>query len=90
MFLQHPFANEVLPGAEYDNPHYLLRPGAEMPKIEDLSLGSDDEVSGQIESENDTGGNLAMRVFEAVEADGGEIVVPDAQQSPRLRTTLLR
>jgi hypothetical protein len=32
LFLQHPFESEVLAGAAYDNPHYLLRPGASMPK----------------------------------------------------------
>ncbi|KAI0848760.1 hypothetical protein F5Y00DRAFT_269978 [Daldinia vernicosa] len=38
-FLQQPYATEVIPGVQYDNPHYLVRPGSEMPKLENLSLG---------------------------------------------------
>lgn len=41
IFLRHPFAAERLPDVEYDNPRYLLRPGANMPRMEDLIMDID-------------------------------------------------
>lgn len=91
LFLQHPCASEVLPDVEYDNPQFLLRPGAEMPKIEDLQLDFDDDFSLQTRpEEEETGKGHLLRLFETAEADGGEMTIPGTLPSPRLRSTLLR
>lgn len=43
LHLQHPLTTECEVHTQYDNPHYLVRPGASMPKPERLSLAEDDE-----------------------------------------------
>lgn len=90
-FLQHPSVAEMLPGVEYDNPHYLLRPGAMMPKIEDLSMDIDGDSRSQEESEDETRSNNLVRIFEsaALAADGGRVTHLKATPSPRLRSILM-
>ncbi|KAJ0108129.1 uncharacterized protein J7T55_007248 [Diaporthe amygdali] len=85
LFLQHPYASEVLPDVEYNNPHYLLRPGAEMPKVEDLHLEFEDDVSVQTGLEEESENDHLLRLLETAEADGGELTVVDTSPSPRLR-----
>ena len=38
LFLQHPAAHECNRDVKYSNPHYLARPGFDMPKLEELPL----------------------------------------------------
>ncbi|PMD44747.1 hypothetical protein L207DRAFT_483787 [Hyaloscypha variabilis F] len=38
LYLQHPSAAELDRHVDYSNPHYLLRPGSQMPKLESLSI----------------------------------------------------
>ncbi|RYP15859.1 hypothetical protein DL765_005473 [Monosporascus sp. GIB2] len=45
LFFQHPALDEYDPGVPYFNPHLLLRPGAEMPKIERLSISDSQRAS---------------------------------------------
>jgi hypothetical protein len=89
-FLQHPSATEILPEIEYGNPHYLLRPGAKMPKIEDLRLEIDQYTSLQSEPEDDIRKSNILRLFETAEADGGTVTVLNTPPSPRLRSPLMR
>lgn len=89
-FLQHPGDNEVLPGVEYDNPHYLLRPGAEMPRFKDLRLETDDDGSLRSEPEDEIRKSNLLRLFETAEADGGSVTVLNTLPSPRLHSPLMR
>lgn len=90
-FLQHPSTAELLPDVDYDNPHYLLRPGAKMPGIEDLSMDIDGDVSPQDESEDDTRSSNLLRIFEsaALAADGGRVTHLNVTPSSRLRSVLM-
>lgn len=90
-FLQHPSAAELLPGVEYDNPHYLLRPGAKMPRMEDLSIEIDGEVPSKDELEYEARSSNLLRMFEtaALAANGGGVTPLKATPSPRLRTVLM-
>ena len=47
LFFQHPTAEEYDPRIPYFNPHFLLRPGAEMPKIEELSVSDTSSATGK-------------------------------------------
>lgn len=89
LFLQHPSAAEVLPEVEYDNPHYLLRPGAKMPAIEDLSMESDSNTPWQKDLEDETRSSNLLRMFESAGADGGVVADLKATPSPRLRSVLM-
>lgn len=90
-FFQHPSAAELLPHVEYDNPHYLLRPGAKMPGMEDLSMEIDGDVPSQDELEDEARSSDLLRIFEsaALAADGGRMTHLKATPSPRLRTILM-
>ncbi|KAI1737674.1 SNF2 family N-terminal domain-containing protein [Xylaria scruposa] len=88
-FLQHPSAAELIPGVQYDNPHYLARPGAEMPKLENLQL-DDMNDDMQTEGEGEISKVRYMRIFETAEADGGAITVINTLPSPRLCSPLMR
>jgi len=46
LFLQHPSVSECDARVPYDNPQYWLRPGATMPKLEDLAIST--ETAGGI------------------------------------------
>lgn len=90
-FLQHPSAAELLPDVEYDNPHYLLRPGANMPRMEDLSMEIDGDVPSEDRLEDEARSSNLLRIFEsaALAADGGQMAHLKATPSPRLRTVLM-
>lgn len=90
-FLQHPSAAELLPDVEYDNPHYLLRPGAKMPRIEDLSMEIDGDVPSQAELEDEARSGDLLRIFEsaALAADGDRVTHLKVTPSPRLRAVLM-
>lgn len=90
-FLQHPAVAELLPDVEYDNPHYLLRPGAKMPEREDLSLEIDGDIPSQNELEDETRSSDLLRIFEsaALAADGGRVPHLKVTASPRLRSVLM-
>lgn len=92
LFLQHPSADEVLPQVKYDNPHYLVRPGAEMVRLKDLQLEpyDDDNSSVEMEPDNKTGSSELLRLFETAATDDGTAKVPNISPSPRLRSALMR
>ena len=89
-FLQHPYATEIIPEVQYDNPHYLLRPGAEMPKLEHLHLDIVDDSSAQTEPGNEISKSRFLQIFETAEADGGTVTAMKTSQSPRLCSLLMR
>lgn len=88
-FLQQPYATEVIPGVPYDNPHYLVRPGAEMPKLENLSLDTVDDNPTHTEIRGEMSKGHFLRIIESAEADGGAVTVVNTSLSPRLRTKLM-
>ncbi|GAW19570.1 hypothetical protein ANO14919_090580 [Xylariales sp. No.14919] len=95
IFLQHPSAAEVMPEAQYDNPHYLARPGEGMPKLERFYQDervSQDSMRDNAEAEltDDIRGGRLRRIFETAEADGGSVTVMNVAPSPRLRTPLMK
>jgi hypothetical protein len=89
-FLQPPYAGEIIPEVQYDNPHYLLRPGAEMPKLEHLHLDMVDDSSTQPETGNEISKSRFLQIFETAEADGGTVTTMKTSPSPRLRSPLMR
>lgn len=90
LFLQHPFADEIKPGIKYDNPHYLRRPGAEMPKLERLSLESMEEDFTHKTLNDELGKSRWLRIFDDADADGDGTKVANPFLSPRIRSQLMR
>jgi hypothetical protein len=69
-FLQHPYAEEC-GELEYCNPHYLVRPGASMPKLQ----GTASFVSASTKpssSLNELSKNRVLQVFDRVGLGGDE------------------
>lgn len=89
-FLQHPYAAEIIPEVQYHNPHYLLRPGAEMPKLEHLHLDIVDDSSAQTGPGNEMSKSRFLQIFESAEADGATVTAMKTSPSPRLRSPLMR
>lgn len=83
--LQHPLSGEYDQQVEYINPHYLLRPGAEMPQSEGLSICSDSGNSKSSETLDDADKGRFLRIFDL--ANGAENSLR-AEPSPRIRSTL--
>lgn len=91
LFLQHPYAEEVLPEVEYDNPHYLLRPGAQMARLKDMSLENERDSSVQSGPGDEMSKSNLLWLFETAATDDEAVAVPTTTMaSPRLRSTLMR
>lgn len=84
-FLQHPSAAELLPDVEYDNPHYLLRPGAKMPRIEDLRIEVNGEASLHDELEDETRRSNLLRIFESAALAANDDRATHLKTTPSLR-----
>ncbi|KAJ3542098.1 hypothetical protein NM208_g4029 [Fusarium decemcellulare] len=85
LYLQHPLLDEYDQSVEYYNPHLLLRPGSEMPRIEDLHLQGEEETLPGSDALDEVSQGKIWRIFDM--ASGGE-GVPEVTPSPRLKTTL--
>ncbi|RYP73408.1 hypothetical protein DL770_007777 [Monosporascus sp. CRB-9-2] len=85
LFFQHPALDEHDPGVPYFNPHLLLRPGAEMPKIEGLSISDSQRAATKGGLLNEVNQGRIWRIFELANGAGTSAVVAS---SPRLRSTL--
>ncbi|KAM0551843.1 hypothetical protein ACHAPJ_008179 [Fusarium lateritium] len=88
LYLQHPTPDECDHSAEYFNPHLLLRPGAKMPRIQDLSLENDEEEQSQQAGSaalDEVAQGKIWRIFDL--ASGGD-VRPQISPSRRLKSTL--
>jgi len=88
-FLQHPSITEVIPGVQYDNPHYLLRPGAEMPKLKHLHQHAAEDIA-PAQSVDEISKSRFLRMFETTVADEGALTMVNISPSPRLRSALMR
>ena len=87
LFFQHPFQGELDGSVPYFNPHYLLRPGAEMPDLGRLSLLCSSTDRTPAEVLGDVAKAQLMRVFDLAYDPGDSI---NAKPSRRLKTTLQR
>ena len=88
LFFQHPSTTECAGQIRYCNPHYLLRPGSDMPKLEDLSLTTDVRSSRQLEQLDEVNMARLLRIFDCADVDGSQIFV-SVDPSPRLRSRLM-
>ena len=91
LFLQHPGEAEFDREVKYINPQYLLPPGEDMPRIEDLKVSrccaARGNSAGLRESLGEVERNEILRIFDSAcnsHADLMDTIKP----SPRLRTTL--
>ena len=85
LYLQQPSAAECGREVEYCNPHHLLRPGSQMPKLDELSISSDVRNVPTSETLDEVNKNRFMQVFESAnDITISAQIIP----SPRLRSTL--
>ena len=85
LYLQHPTPNEYDRHVEYINPHYLLRPGSQMPELEFSPKISDPRAQKQVEPLDEVNKSRFMRIFDLA----NETVSPaTVETSSRLRSTL--
>ncbi|KAF2191078.1 hypothetical protein K469DRAFT_746516 [Zopfia rhizophila CBS 207.26] len=64
LYLQQPSAEECDRDVEYCNPHYLLRPGAQMPKLDELSISSNARKGGSSEMLDEVNKSRFMQIFD--------------------------
>lgn len=83
LYLQQPSLAECDRDIEYSNPHYLVRPGCEMPKLESTSSDVGNEVSPARLDDVKTG--QFMQLFDLADNNG---IRPEIKPSPRLRSSL--
>jgi len=89
LFLQHPTNAECGRHRKYVNPHYLLRPGTNMPRLEQLPLMAGARSSIQPEKSDEVELARLSRIFDCAEPEVSEALVT-TEPSPRLRSTLMR
>lgn len=83
LYLQPPFCEDIDVDSQYCNPHYLLRPGSQMPMADDIAGGVEDVLSpGTIDEGTKS---QVMSIFDSADDHG---VQPTAEPSPRLRSQL--
>lgn len=87
LYLQHPSQSEYDRNVEYINPQFLLRPGAHMPELEQLSINASSTKQNSSESWDEANKSRVLRIFDlANEAVSSVTIKP----SSRLRSTLQR
>lgn len=85
VYLQHPSVQEYDRNVKYINPHYLIRPGAQMPDLEQLSINSDAGVEKPAESLDEVNKSCVMCIFDLANEVGSLRTV---EPSRRLQSTL--
>ncbi|KAG2026680.1 hypothetical protein GB937_001466 [Aspergillus fischeri] len=85
VYLQHPRDTEYDHRMPYVNPHFLVRPGSEMPKLEDLVLSDDEEHPQSSEMLTMEQKSEIMRIFDSTNIVNGPY---QARSSSRLASTL--
>ncbi|KAL9074287.1 MAG: hypothetical protein Q9157_004452 [Trypethelium eluteriae] len=85
LYLQQPTAAECDRNITYANPHYLIRPGSQMPNLEEYPTLSEDRSIPGPESLNEVDKGRLMRIFDFANADN---LRPNIAPSPRLRSCL--
>jgi hypothetical protein len=82
---QHPSRTECETDVEYCNPHYLVRPGSQMPALEELSISSDTRIKTASETLGEVEKGKLLRVFDSA----GDFGIPSQiTASLRLRSIL--
>ena len=84
LYLQHPRLVEYDQSTEYFNPHLLLRPGARMPRIEDLCVDTEESKPGPTALDEVKKG----RIWGIIDQANGGLVVPEVVPSCRLKSAL--
>ncbi|KAK2612780.1 hypothetical protein QQS21_001232 [Conoideocrella luteorostrata] len=84
LYLQCPSAVEYDSHVPYHNPHYLLRPGSQMPVFEIQSLGENGD-STEYKDLDEVDKGRFLRLFDEADDNGIEVRV---QPSSRLQVTL--
>ncbi|KAK5987845.1 SMARCA3-like protein-like protein [Cladobotryum mycophilum] len=83
-YFQHPLSSEYDGNMQYRNPHYLLRPGSQMPILEEVTgRGDDKKMESDLLDESSKG--RFMRLFDEA---GDGIIETDIEPSGRLRSML--
>ncbi|KAK0630427.1 SNF2 family N-terminal domain-containing protein [Bombardia bombarda] len=99
LYLQHPSFTEYHGlSAPYSNPHYLLRPGAEMPNLQQLWISSGESSNKLLKKKelDQSSKNRFMDIFDAADGDEEDLSPLELSQaitvtaSPRIKTTLKR
>lgn len=86
LFFQHPTPEEYDPVVPYFNPHFLLRPGAEMPRIEDLSVsGCSRPAAGKSALLDEVDKGRIWKIFDLANGVGA---LASVAASGRLKSTL--
>ncbi|MCJ1307332.1 hypothetical protein MMC25_000978 [Agyrium rufum] len=88
VFLQHPAAFECATTVVYSNPHYLLRPGSQMPDLEALTITSEAKSSSQQAELNEVNKARLLRIFDCADLDLTNIP-KTVKPSLRLQSTLM-
>lgn len=86
LYLQHPSVNELDGRLDYCNPHYLVRPGGQLPKLEELLSDSQGEARQRPNTLDNALKTQFMQIFDT--ADGRDIDW-DVQPSKSLKTDLM-
>jgi hypothetical protein len=89
LFFQQPSMDECGRDIEYCNPHYLLRPGAYMPTLEDLSISPQSDLTPSGEALEEAEKSKFMRIFEDAGNPGDTVACyPTTPSPPHLQSML--
>ncbi|KAL9621922.1 MAG: hypothetical protein Q9160_003743 [Pyrenula sp. 1 TL-2023] len=84
LFLQQPSAAECDRNIEYSNPHYLVRPGSTMPRLDELSISTNSPVASASDKIDEATQSRFMHLFDTSCANIQLRITP----SPRLHSML--
>lgn len=85
LYLQHPSATECDRDVIYCNPHYLVRPGCQLPVLAELSISSNTRTIKAPGTLDEVEISRLLRVFDSGDNFG---ITSQISASPRLRSTL--
>ena len=85
LYLQHPLPSEYDRTVQYINPHYLLRPGCQMPDLEHLAIDSDSGVQKSSAPLDEANKSRFMHIFDLANVVEESSAI---EPSPRLRSPL--
>ncbi|KAH8597908.1 SNF2 family N-terminal domain-containing protein [Bisporella sp. PMI_857] len=85
LYLQHPSAAELYRHLEYRNPHYLLCPGSQIPKLEALSISPEASSVAATDSMDEAHKTRFMQIFNSAKEPNAPL---KSTPSPRLKSRL--
>jgi len=85
LYLQQPSAADCDIDVEYCNPHYLVRPGSQMPKLDQLSISPDTRISASSEVLGELNKSRLLQIFDLANDEG---ISSQFTSSSRLSSTL--